>query len=78
MNLVPNTMKYILAMQYRKKEVHCRKKHLGQFFDCAQSLQCRHLQKPKMSEYLSGNQKEPKYISAHIETFDNLADVQAT
>ncbi|WP_196161797.1 hypothetical protein [Reinekea sp. G2M2-21] len=36
------------------------------------------IQKSKMSEYLSGTRKVPNYISAHIETLDNLADLKAT
>jgi hypothetical protein len=36
------------------------------------------IQKSKMSEYLSGSRKVPDYIAAHVETFDNLADLKAT
>ncbi len=36
------------------------------------------IHKSKMSEYLSGTRKVPSYISAHIETFDNLSDAKAT
>lgn len=36
------------------------------------------IQKSKMSEYLSGDRKVPAYVSAHIETFDNLAETKAT
>lgn len=37
-----------------------------------------HIQKSKMSEYLSGDRNVPPYVAAHIETFDMLAGNKAT
>ena len=36
------------------------------------------IDKSKMSEYLSGKRNIPRYIAAHVETFDKLADEKAT
>ena len=36
------------------------------------------IHKSKMSEYLSSDRKIPEYISAHVETFDQLSDMKAT
>lgn len=36
------------------------------------------IEKSKMSEYLSGSRKVPRYIAAHTETFDNLAETKGT
>ena len=36
------------------------------------------IDKSKMSEYLSGKRNVPRYIAAHVETFDKLSDEKAT
>lgn len=36
------------------------------------------IQKSKMCDYLTGIHKVPDYIAAHVETFDQLAELKAT